>query len=241
MGCGMRLSRWFRGGGTTLRDRVVKGLQQARDGDADGAIETIAERFSDALGELRALHEQVDAGWLRLAARLAYRSGDMPMAADFAQQALGKEEDAATWNLLGRVRVWITNADATTAFQRAVRLQPKAYVAPHRVSRDRFTQMAEAALAGIPDVFLSQMSNTMIVVDDLPDIDAVRNGEDPDLLGLYEGATVLEHGLPERIVLYQRNHENVVADDRELAEEVRETMRHEVGHHFGMAEDELPY
>jgi len=65
--------------------------------------------------------------------------------------------------------------------------------------------------------------------------------EDPDLLGLYEGATVLEHGLPERIVLYQRNHENVVANDRELAEEVRETMRHEVGHHFGMNEDELPY
>jgi predicted Zn-dependent protease with MMP-like domain len=85
------------------------------------------------------------------------------------------------------------------------------------------------------------MSNTMVVVDDLPDIDAVREGEDPDLLGLYEGATVLEHGLPERIVLYQRNHENVVANDRELAEEVRETMRHEVGHHFGMAEDELPY
>ena len=237
----MRLSRWFRGGATTLRDRLVKGLQQARDGDADGAIETIAERFSDALGELRALPEQVDAGWLRLAARLAYRAGDMPMAADYAQQALAKEEDAATWNLLGRVRVWLGSADATTAFQRAARLQPKVYVVPHRVSRDRFRRLAEAALSGIPEVFQSQMSNTMIVVDDLPDIDAVREGEDPDLLGLYEGATVLEHGLPERIVLYQRNHENVVGDDRELAEEVRETMRHEVGHHFGMGEDELPY
>ncbi|TMF09820.1 MAG: metallopeptidase family protein, partial [Chloroflexi bacterium] len=112
---------------------------------------------------------------------------------------------------------------------------------PHRVSRDRFARLAEEALAGIPETFQTQMSNTMIVVDDLPDIDAVREGEDPDLLGLYEGATVLEHGLPERIVLYQRNHENIVSDDRELAEEVRETMRHEVGHHFGMAEDELPY
>ena len=237
----MPLSRWFRGGTPSLRDRVVKGLQQARDGDADGAIETIAERFSDALAELYALHEQVDAGWLRLAARLAYRSGDMPIAADFAQRALEKEEDAATWNLLGRVRVWLRSADATAAFQRAAGLQPKAFVVPHRVSRDRFTRLAEAALAGIPEVFQSQMSNTMIVVDDLPDIDAVREGEDPDLLGLYEGATVLEHGLPERIVLYQRNHENVVADERELAEEVRETMRHEVGHHFGMAEEELPY
>src|SRR5207237_810940 len=146
----MPLSRWFRGGAPPLRDRVVKALQQARDGDADGAIATIAERFSDALAELRGLPGPVDAGWLRLAARLA-----------------------------------------------------------------------EQALAGIPEAFQAQMSNTLIVVDDLPTIEAVREGEDPDLLGLYEGATVLEHGLPERIVLYQRNHENVVSDDRELAEEVR--------------------
>jgi predicted Zn-dependent protease with MMP-like domain len=237
----MPLSRWFRGGTTRLRDRVVKGLQQARDGDADAAIETVAERFSDALAELHALREQVDPGWLRLAARLAYRAGDMPMAADFARQALAAEEDAATWNLLARVFVWLKSTDAAPAFLRAATLQPNAYAVPHRVSRDHFARLAEDALAGIPEAFQSQMSNTMVVVDDLPDIDAVREGEDPDLLGLYEGATVLEHGLPERIVLYQRNHENVVANERELVEEVRETMRHEVGHHFGMAEDELPY
>jgi predicted Zn-dependent protease with MMP-like domain len=238
----MPLSRWFRGGAPGLRDRVVKGLQQARDGDPEGAIATIAERFSDALAELRGLREPEDPGWLRLATRLAYRAGDMPAAADFAQRALDADDrDAATWNLLGRVRVWIDDDDAMTAFRRAATLRPQTYGVPHRVSRDRFARLAEEALAGIPETFQTQMSNTMIVVDDLPDIDAVREGEDPDLLGLYEGATVLEHGLPERIVLYQRNHENVVSDDRELAEEVRETMRHEVGHHFGMAEDELPY
>ena len=162
----MPLSRWFSGGRPRLKDRVVKGLQQARDGDVDGAIETIAERFHDALSELQARQPPQDSGWLRL---------------------------------------------------------------------------AEMALAGVPDEFQAKMSNTMIVVDDLPDLDAVREGEDPDLLGLYEGATVLEHGLPERIVLYQRNHENVAADERELEREVQETMRHEIGHHFGMEEDELPY
>ena len=237
----MPLSRWFRGRVPTLRDRVVKGLQQARDGDADGAIATIAERFSDALMELRGLPGAVDAGWLRLAARLAYRAGDMRAAADFAQQALASDEDAPTWNLLGRILVWLNDYDAVTAFRHAAAMRPQIYGVPHRVSRDRFARLAEQALAGIPETFQTQMSNTMIVVDDLPDLDAVREGEDPDLLGLYEGATVLEHGLPERIILYQRNHENVVSDDRELAEEVSETMRHEVGHHFGMAEDELPY
>ncbi|HEV2014153.1 MAG TPA: metallopeptidase family protein [Candidatus Dormibacteraeota bacterium] len=237
----MPLSRWFGGGRLGLRDRVVKGLQQARDGDADGAIETIAERFSEALAELRSLPRPVDPAWLRLAARLAYRAGDMPAAADFAQQALEREQDAPTWNLLGRLRIWLNRNDSVTAFRRAADLQPNAFVIPYRVKRERFTRLAEVALAAIPETFQAQLANTMIVVDDLPDLEAVREGEDPDLLGLYEGATVLEHGLPERIVLYQRNHENIVADERELAEEVRETMRHEVGHHFGMEEDELPY
>jgi predicted Zn-dependent protease with MMP-like domain len=237
----MRLSRWLGGGRPGLRDRVVNALQQARDGDADGAIDTIAERFSEALAELRSLRQVHDSGWLRLAARLAYRAADMAAAADFAQQALAREEEAATWNLLGRLRVWLDQTDALPAFARASELQPEAFLVPYRVKRDRFTRMAEVALAAIPENFQQQLTNTLIVVDDLPDLDAVREGEDPDLLGLYEGATALEHGLPERIVLYQRNHENIVADERELAEQVRETMRHEVGHHFGMEEDELPY
>ena len=217
----------------------MKGLQQARDGDVDGAIETIAERFRDALAELQALQPPQDDGWLRLAAHLAYRGGDMAAAADYAQRAL--DADAATWNLLGRLRVWLKRDDAVAAFRRAASLDPDRFVVPHRVTRDRFARLAEVALAGVPDEFQAKMSNTMIVVDDLPDLDAIREGEDPDLLGLYEGATVLEHGLPERIVLYQRNHENVAADERDLEREVQETMRHEIGHHFGMEEDELPY
>lgn len=237
----MPLKQWFSGRRPSLRDRVVKGLRQARDGDADGAIETITERFPQALDELRALPEEHDAGWLQLAARLAYRAGVMAEAADLARQALEARDDAATWNLLGRVRTWLKQKDARVAFERAAALEPDSFVIPVRVSHDRFARLAEAALAGVPDSFQAQMTNTMIVTDDLPDIEAVCEGEDPDLLGLYEGATVLEHGLPERIVLYQRNHENIAIDERELARQVLETMRHEIGHHFGMEEDDLPY
>lgn len=237
----MPAKRWFSGRRPRLSDRVVKALQQARDGDTDGAIETIAERFPDALRELRRLETPVDGGWLRLAAHLSYRSGEMAAAADSAELALAKRDDAQTWNLLGRLRVWLNTSDATEAFRHAARIDPERFIIPYRVKHDRFARLAEAALAAIPEEFQAQLSNTMIVVDDLPDIDAVREGEDPDLLGLYEGATVLEHGLPERIVLYQRNHENIAANERDLEREVVETMRHEIGHHFGMAEDELPY
>src|SRR3984893_19087464 len=101
----MPLSRWLGGGRPGLRDRVVKALQQARDGDADAAMDTIAERFSEALGELQSLRQPVDPGWLRLAARIAYRAADMSAAADFAQQALARDEDAPTLKLPGRLGV----------------------------------------------------------------------------------------------------------------------------------------
>src|SRR2546427_2876246 len=119
LGCRMPLSRWFGGGRPGLRDRVVKALQQARDGDADGAIDTIAERFSEALAELRSMRQPVDPGWLRLAARLAYRGADMAAAADFAQEGLSREEGAANWGLVGRPRGWLRHEGAAEAFAAA--------------------------------------------------------------------------------------------------------------------------
>jgi len=166
----------------------------------------------------------------------------MPQAAAAAAQALEAEaDDALGWHFLGRVRVWLRHPQADRAFARAADLDPDHFVRPYRVRPARFEQLATAAVERIPQQFHSSLSNTLIVVQDLPDLDAVRRGEDPDLLGLYEGATVLEHGLPERIVLYQRNHENVCATELDLVAEIEETVRHEVGHHFGMEEDELPY
>ena len=47
--------------------------------------------------------------------------------------------------------------------------------------------------------------------------------------------------MPERITLYKRSHEKVADSLDELVEEVRRTIMHEVGHHFGMEEEDLPY
>jgi predicted Zn-dependent protease with MMP-like domain len=187
------------------------------------------------------LPDPVDTAWLQLAAYLQFRAGDMAAAAESAERALAQHDDAGIWHLLGRLRVWLSRTDAPSAFARAAALDPERYVVPYRVKRERFSRLSEDALAAIPEQFQALLSNTLVVVDDLPELESVRSGEDPDLLGLYEGGTVLERGWPERIVLYQRNHENICADEAELAEQVTETMRHEVGHHFGMAEDELPF
>jgi len=101
--------------------------------------------------------------------------------------------------------------------------------------------LAEQAFNAIPPEFRARLDNTLVVVDDLPALDAVREGEDPDLLGVYDGATAMDRGLPERIVLYQRNHEQVCSTEAELREEGNENMRDEIGHHLGMEEDALPY
>jgi predicted Zn-dependent protease with MMP-like domain len=93
---------------------------------------------------------------------------------------------------------------------------------------------APAALDSIPDDFKPYLENTIFIIEE---------SSSDGLMGLYEGATALGagEGMPERITLYKRSHERAAGSMEELVEEVRETILHEVGHHFGMEEDELPF
>jgi len=103
-----------------------------------------------------------------------------------------------------------------------------------RVSMKEFEEAAQAAVDSIPDEFRPYLENTLFVIEE-----SSPNG----LMGLYEGATALGvgEGMPERITLYKRAHEQAARSMRELVEEVQRTILHEIGHHFGMEEDDLPY
>ena len=105
---------------------------------------------------------------------------------------------------------------------------------PVRVGMEEFEAAAEAAIDAIPDVFMHYLENTVFIVEE-----SSRDG----LMGLYEGATALGagEGLPERITLFKRQHEAATSSYEELVEEVRRTILHEIGHHFGMEEEDLPY
>jgi predicted Zn-dependent protease with MMP-like domain len=98
----------------------------------------------------------------------------------------------------------------------------------------QFEAAALAAVESIPDDFKPYLENTVFVVEE---------SSPEGLLGLYEGSGALHagDGLPERITLYKRAHEEAVDSLAELVDEVRRTILHEVGHHFGMDEDELPF
>jgi predicted Zn-dependent protease with MMP-like domain len=98
----------------------------------------------------------------------------------------------------------------------------------------QFEAAAQEAIDSIPDMFQRYLENTVFILE---------NDSPEGLMGLYEGAGALAagEGMPERITLYKRTHEDAARSLDELVAEVRRTILHEVGHHFGMEEDELPY
>jgi predicted Zn-dependent protease with MMP-like domain len=97
----------------------------------------------------------------------------------------------------------------------------------------QFEAAAQEAVESIPDEFRPYLENTVFIIEE---------SSPEDLMGLYEGATALAGlGMPERITLYKRSHERAAESIEELVDEVRKTILHEVGHHFGMEEEDLPY
>jgi predicted Zn-dependent protease with MMP-like domain len=116
------------------------------------------------------------------------------------------------------------------------------------MTRERFTQLVEAALDQIPRRFRREMKNVAVIVEDEPSahVLAEMEIEPPDsLFGLYHGTPLPERSwaygntLPDRISIYQRPIEESCEDDEEIRDCVAETVIHEFGHYFGMSEDEI--
>jgi len=111
----------------------------------------------------------------------------------------------------------------------------------------RFERLVERAIAGIPDPFRAALAEVAIVIDDEPTPDQRRENDladDEGLYGLYEGVPRTEYGadwaaVPNRITLFRLVLEEDFADPRELAEEVRLTVIHELAHHLGIDDDRL--
>jgi predicted Zn-dependent protease with MMP-like domain len=113
--------------------------------------------------------------------------------------------------------------------------------------RDQFETLVQQALNTIPAEFRDRMHNLAIIVEDEPDdqlLDDMDVPEDETLFGLYHGVPLTERGwdygnrLPDRITLYQGPHERAYDED-DLVIAIGETLIHEVGHYFGMSEEEL--
>ena len=117
-----------------------------------------------------------------------------------------------------------------------------------RVSANEFQVLVAKALAELPGAFHEYLDGVAVDVEPMPgprdlcdaDVDDPR-----DLLGLYHGVPLTERSvsetvhMPDRIVIYQKNIQAICRTRRQIVEQVRTTVLHEIGHHFGLDEEEL--
>ena len=106
------------------------------------------------------------------------------------------------------------------------------------VDPERFDELVAEALEQIPDELARRMDNVAVVVAD--------RGDDGDLLGRYEGIPLTERAdygvgmvLPDTITIFRLPILAMCATEAEVVEQVRITVVHEVGHHFGIDDDRL--
>ena len=114
--------------------------------------------------------------------------------------------------------------------------------------RAEFERHVAEALASIPRRFRDAMHNIAIVVEDEPSPDLLEDMEiePPDtLLGLYQGTPLTERSsgygntLPDRVLIFQGPHERESEDEDDLIVCIAETLIHEIGHYFGMSEEQI--
>lgn len=114
------------------------------------------------------------------------------------------------------------------------------------LSARQFDQAVADALASIPQSFRPYLENVVVEVRDRPDRKLMRAHDVPrDILGLYVGCP-LEHkaaeagpALPDRIYIFRDNLTDMCESVDELIDEIRITVLHEIGHHFGLDEERL--
>ena len=107
------------------------------------------------------------------------------------------------------------------------------------------------ALDGLPRRYRRLLENVAVVVEDSPSrevLDEVELDSEDDLLGLYQGQargteSFFDAGgnLPARIAIYRRPILRLCTTSEDVIQEVRDTVVHEIGHHFGLDDEEMPY
>ena len=116
------------------------------------------------------------------------------------------------------------------------------------LSRQEFRRLVSQAIALLPAPVLERLENVEVVVEDWPSPEELGTAgiEPPEtLFGLYTGTPLTERGswygmvLPDKITLYQRSIEEACRTKRQVREQIRTTLMHEIGHYFGLSEEEL--
>jgi predicted Zn-dependent protease with MMP-like domain len=118
----------------------------------------------------------------------------------------------------------------------------------YHVSKTKFAELVERALAELPPEFAEALEEVPVEIRDRPTKGQLRSvglKSDELLMGLYRGTPrperSVEHSgrMPDVIYIFQEDVELVCDNEEDLVREVRVTVLHELGHHFGLDEDDL--
>lgn len=132
----------------------------------------------------------------------------------------------------------------------------------HRMTDEEFEAALAEALDAMPEQFLNALENVAVVWEDEPNAyhlgwdDAHEDSEVPagdgeggelpdDLLGLFDGLSIVERAngydddIPDVITVFKGPHERCFSSREEIVEEIGKTVVHELGHYFGLNEDQL--
>jgi predicted Zn-dependent protease with MMP-like domain len=122
---------------------------------------------------------------------------------------------------------------------------------PLPVSAEEFERLVRQAVDGLPKEYGRLLKNVAVVVEEEPArdvLDELGLESEDDLLGLYSGTAVGEESffdaggiLPAKISIYRGPILRLCRSADEVVREVRDTVVHEIGHHFGLDDDEMPY
>ena len=115
------------------------------------------------------------------------------------------------------------------------------------MKREHFVKVVEEALDSLPHEFGSRIRNVAVLVEDMPpNQPSPQSGQQRRLLlGFFHGVPTTKKSIfdlttgPDYIVLYQKNIEAVCSSEAEVREQIRLTVIHELGHYFGMDENQL--
>lgn len=133
-----------------------------------------------------------------------------------------------------------------------------------RLTIEQVEDLVAQALDELPEDFAQLLDNVAVVVEEEPSEDDLASVEmgpgdpddpaDPDnaeqgeLFGLYQGMPLTERDtfgyggmLPDRIAIFAGPIQRACTSRREAVDEIKKTVIHELGHHFGMEEDQMPY
>lgn len=119
------------------------------------------------------------------------------------------------------------------------------------ISSEAFSQLVQQAIADLPPPYAKLMEAIAVVVEEEPSEEVLRDldlDSEDDLLGLYQGQSLAADSFfrpggepPPQISIYRGPILRLCESPEEVVQEVYDTVVHELGHHVGLDDDDMPY